>query len=564
MTKDSPPQLSVAVALPPQQRAPLLPWSEDVWKRWSEQKRMSVRPVPRTKFVLLKCPSSTIYETKFGGDVHMFTVSMFVQRMIGKNCCLSAAIDCTSIDIHTFSDVQQPQQYYFHNAQEWDDFDIQYISLVEDNDAAVANLRQSSPVPSERTVHKFMELCQNQWKERPNTHICVFDCLGGLGAAGYLVTCYMVEHLRAPLTAALKSLSDVLPPGIFHPSLLHSLQTRYKGTKEIEIPKAPTWWADIINSTSSTSTAISPFPHQLPEPQSQEPADSQKKRLKTTNHDEISTPSVPGLEYCPPTSAKYLRAATVLQQLLGLTTSTEKIFPGCSAYPLTASSFLYLSPKSHHVTWNPIGRRGFLLLLTDGVFFLEPADDVETPLTVSLAHNMYFPSPKDLNKPQHRTLLDGRLIIDREDVTTNKEVPRYLAMDILAHEGGILLHKPFIQRRKYLMDGVYGTRKRFSQKRKEEEEECFRFRIQDTFELRKTEYLLSTAFLQQVTHEVDGLQFIPLEEPYTLATAIPTNGNSNNSNTVSNKHFIWKKSDETIPSALLLSQIKETLNASTR
>jgi len=505
MTEETQTQQSVVTAVtlvPPQQRAPLLPWSEDVWKRWSEQKRMSARPVPRTKFLVIKTPASTIYETKFGGDFHMFTVSMFVQRMIGKNIIISAAIDCTSIDIETFSNhCQQPQQYYFHNAQEWDDFDIQYVSLVEDGlkGASVSPDPSSSPIPKERTVQKFIELCQHQWRDRPNTHICVFDCCGGLGAAGYLVTCYMVEQLRAPLAAALKSLADVL-------------QSEQEAT---------------INS--------------------------QKKRCKI----ELS---IPGLELCPPNSAKYLRATSVLQQLLGLT-DTCKSFVGCSEHSLTSSSICQISPKSYHVTWNPLGRRGFLLLLVDGVFFIEP-EDHDAKLTVSLTHSMHFPSPKDLNKPQHRTLIDGRLIFDREKGTsTTKVVPRYLAMDILAHEGGILVHRPFIQRRKFLMDGVYGARKRFLQRKPEEENECFRFRVHDTFELRKTEYLLSATFLQQVTHDVDGLQFIPIEAPYKLSTAATTTTDENgNSASVHNKLFIWKQSDALcLSSATLLAQIQKIL-----
>jgi mRNA-capping enzyme len=204
------------------------------------------------------------------------------------------------------------------------------------------------------------------------------------------------------------------------------------------------------------------------------------------------------------------------------------------------------------------------LLLVDGVFFIAP-EDHDAKLTVSLTHSMHFPSPKDLNKPQHRTLLDGRFIFDTEKGTsTTKVIPRYLAMDILAHEGGILVHRPFIQRRKFLMDGVYGARKRFLQRKPEEENECFRFRVHDTFELRKTEYLLSATFLQQVTHDVDGLQFIPIEAPYKLSTAAATTTDEDgNSASVHNKLLIWKQSDgQYLSSATLLAQIQKNLKAS--
>lgn len=55
-------------------RPPLLPWPASTWSdRWSAQGRLSASPVPRTPFLLLKAPASTLYEEKFGGDRNMFT-----------------------------------------------------------------------------------------------------------------------------------------------------------------------------------------------------------------------------------------------------------------------------------------------------------------------------------------------------------------------------------------------------------------------------------------------------------------------------------------------------------
>mmetsp|Transcript_1703 Transcript_1703/g.2611 ORF Transcript_1703/g.2611 Transcript_1703/m.2611 type:complete len:140 (+) Transcript_1703:290-709(+) len=135
---------------------------------------------------------------------------MFVQRMIGKNCLISTAIDCTSIDYAAFigneDHHKQHSAYYFHNTEEWDEFDIHYVPLASDND---------SHVPSDQVIQNFMDTCNTQWKERPNTHIAGFDCCGGLGAAAFLVVCYMVDKLKAPLHVALASIAEVSFPGIF-------------------------------------------------------------------------------------------------------------------------------------------------------------------------------------------------------------------------------------------------------------------------------------------------------------------------------------------------------------
>lgn len=530
-----------------------------------------------TSFIFLPIFSFSNFHSR---DVNVFTVPMFVQRMIGKNCLISTAIDCTSIDYAAFIGIEdhhkQHSAYYFHNTEEWDEFDIHYVPLTSDND---------SHVPSDQVIQKFIDTCNTQWKERPNTHIAVFDCCGGLGAAAFLVVCYMVDKLKAPLHVALAAIAEVSFPGIFDEILLRKLQARFKGKKELVVPKAPIWAIDIEDDDDEEETSITILPFDKQQAAAVTTEDSNTKRLKTAQ-DELASnktreslptsPTIAGLEYCAPDSAKYQRATSVLQQLVGITSTGSDdakslIFPGCQHYTLTSIDFKGKGEgaqitKLHNVTWNPVGRRGLLLLLTDGVFFIEPNTSStnisnNNGINVSLAHGMFFPSPKDLTKPQHRTLLDGILVFDKEGEKTTQLVPRYLASDILVHEGGMLLHKPFTHRIKYVLDGVYGVRKRHyaSRKTREVEEGCFRFRVKDTFELRKTKYLLSNSFLTQVTHPLDGLQFIPLDEPYRLNAGEKTcSGNIN-----SKQFVVWKKSDGIVPETLLIQCIKLILNDAT-
>jgi len=71
-------------------RPPLLPWSASTWAdRWSTQGRLSSTPVPRTPFLLLKAPVSTLYEEKFGGDRNMFTgkiKGLFILWVVSFSC----------------------------------------------------------------------------------------------------------------------------------------------------------------------------------------------------------------------------------------------------------------------------------------------------------------------------------------------------------------------------------------------------------------------------------------------------------------------------------------------
>jgi len=80
--------------------------------------------------------------------------------------------------------------------------------------------------------------------------------------------------------------------------------------------------------------------------------------------------------------------------------------------------------------------------------------------------------------------------------------------------------------------------------------------------LRKTEYLLSNSFLKQVTHDVDGLQFVPLDEPYRLNAGDKTSNEKSNSK----QFLVWKKkkkSDGIVPETLLIQCIKLIINDAT-
>jgi len=136
---------------------------------------------------------------------------------------------------------------------------------------------------------------------------------------------------------------------IFDEILLRTLQTRFQGKKELVVLKAPIWAIDMEDEDEEeTSITILPFDKQQTAAVTTE--NSNTKRLKTAQdelatdkiHESIRTsPTIAGLEYCAPDSAKYQRATSVLQQLIGIT-STESndtkcpIFPGCQHYTLTS------------------------------------------------------------------------------------------------------------------------------------------------------------------------------------------------------------------------------------
>lgn len=499
--------------------------------------RMSSGAIPRTKFLLLKAPASTLYEERFGGDRNVFNVAMYGGRMMAKGVQVGCVVDCTALDLLAFEVPPDGKPVrYFHDTNEWDDFDMEYHTLPPELDAEGKADASTTTVPPPAAVQKFLSICASHWKTRPNEHIALFDARGGIGVAAFLAALYMCEKMRAPVHVALASVKKVMNPcGLADADLVRELQRRYKGRREITIDNIPKWWFAVDDDEEdegdeeevdgeetkkrgkddNISIAIPPFDKLEDKeggsggPANKRPrsgeggevADASEAATKTAH------PPIPGLQSQAPGSQRYERAVSVLKQLTGQPCSSG--IPTGSE--ITMSSAEALGAKLTHgkfrVTWRSQGRRGLLLVLTEGAYFMESSPDDNGGVTVSTL-KMRFPHPTSRGQTQHRTLLDGVLVTDREG--PNK-VPRYYATDILCHMGGPLVSKPFGQRAKYLVDGVIMARKRDTGY--DYGREPVKIRANEYFDLGKLGFVLKDV-TRGVAHETEGVALAPLEGKY--------------------------------------------------
>ena len=476
----------------------------------------SSTPVPRTKFLLIKAPASSLYEEKFGGDRNVFTVPMYAARMMAKKIQIGAAVDCTSLDLDAFeplTDDKGPRRY-FHDTSEWDDFDVDYTALRDPPTKS-----NTSSVPSQATVDKFLSFCSSHWSKRPGTHITIFDSRGGYGVAAYLCARYMCEKLRAPVHVALASLKGVIKPcGLADDALLRDLQMRYRGRREWKLEQIPSWWWP-IEDYDEDADGDDTNPKKRSKPGSSgdlvvviPPFDGSGDQAMEKRHkeNEPRQPDFSQLLKVDPTSPKYERAITVVSQMTS--TSCQQGLPFCPEEQATSTDALAASlpNKQYKLTWKSVGRRGLLLILNEGVYFLEDDESGEKKIAVSIVQgDMKFPIPSDPTKRQHRTLLDGTLVHDKEGSAL---VPRFYATDILCHMGGVLMAKPFAQRAKYLLDGVVMARKKDTGHNYSKE--VIKLRAKEFFGIEKLEFVLKNV-LRGVTHGCDGIIFFPAEGKYS-------------------------------------------------
>lgn len=137
-----------------------------------------------------------------------------------------------------------------------------------------------------------------------------------------------------------------------------------------------------------------------------------------------------------------------------------------------------ISKNQYVVTWIPGGKqvkRGFLLLLQDGVFFLSssnnrPDNNIHVEMLVK---NIFMPRPSNPAQPQHRTLLDGFLVFPSASASASASDPQnskvmFYTFDIVTMEGGVVHHKPLGKRIAYLKGGVMDPRLKWKQQQQQQ------------------------------------------------------------------------------------------------
>jgi hypothetical protein len=442
-------------------------------------------------------------------------------------------------------------------------------------------------------ISKFIQKSRSSMEGNSTVHIALFDSRGGLGVASYLAAAYMCHSMKAPVYAALDAVKEGSPAqpssadsdrkwGLCDVRLIKDLQNRYEGKKEIVFDgDVPSWWFAIEDEEEDVeededegdkkpSAQPSDEEKELPKRKRDarivippcESADEDSKRQRTSNHIMPPPSAKPRLfpilpkEVLEPVafdSPKSTRAMTVLAQLtqqslpmVKLPFKSEVDISDCTSLE-SDTNYIIMSIKSnveeYKVTWlSTKGRRGLLLILSEAVYFIEQYSDTEndsgpSPISVSVVTNIKFPSPKDASKQQHRSLLDVVLV---HDVEKNAECFRFYILDILCIEGGMVFHKPWKERWRFLNDGVLMPRKKDEARQQQQPsngghvyaKEMIRIRAKEYFPLQKLEFVIKEV-CAGVAHQAHGVRIIPMgaygigkEDEKTMSAAIWRRGGS--------------------------------------
>ncbi|KDO27794.1 hypothetical protein SPRG_07393 [Saprolegnia parasitica CBS 223.65] len=507
----------------------LLPWSPTEWTAW--QKTPMFGAVVKN-LLPVRAPLAPLYEIHYDESFAGGSPSDLMEGLIQK----SARGD--RINVTTVIDASGNGCYY-HDAREWDDWDVQCVKLPPFED----------DVPPKAIVKAFCDAVQKHVAaNEPDTHVAVF---GGYGynVAGFLIVSYLVEHGNMHLLEAIDLYKKTNAPGIYSVPCLQALYRRYYAMlkspeSRLSVPAPPSWdtsaahvdpsltigsevltdddkatpfvrsAALVVAQPVVAAAASAPVVHRpkafapppfapppyVPPPAPVEVAKTKKRKIRTWEDDVEPFPFGTPV---PEDSKEHEKLVSVVQQLTGVDG-----FPGSETMSLTKIHIRDPAldkpgslTKSYLVTWRARGIRCLLLGLKDGVYL------VSRRMTFTKV-NVKLPRKRALHENTDMTLVDGVLVQDQDGDTV---VPRYLAYDIIAWENTPVWKGKLEKRLQCLQNEIILPRK--SDKHLDLEAEPFRVRMKDHFRLEKAEHVLRT-FIPRITHDVEGLIFTPKNAPY--------------------------------------------------
>lgn len=463
--------------------------------RWLQCPRKATRLLV-DKFLAFKTPLSEKFDDQVPEHCR-FPPKMLFTSMKSYKVRIGLWIDLTNTS--RFYDPETVKHAY-------DDKEVKYVKL---------SCKGRGETPSEDQTRLFVNMCRQFLSNNPLDAVGV-HCTHGFNRTGFLLVSYMIEEMNWGVEAAIQEFAQVRPPGIYKQDYLEELFRRYDEVQyTTPAPPLPSWHTECDDD------------------ETEEPP---RKRQHNGRHDEEDTGGGSGgggrgnvggggggkkrhreFSNKNPTFMEGVPGVTpVLDQprLRQIQTKAQTIckwkksgFPGCQPVSMDQSNIKLLQKKPYMVSWKADGTRYMMLILKEGQVYCLDRDN-----SVFQVDGLTFLHRKDPNRPLGDTLLDGEMVIDKHE---GRDIPRYLAYDVVQCDGVYVGNMKFPVRLKCIEVDVIGPRhKAMIEGRIRKELEPFSIRLKQFYPVVKAGSLLGEKFSKQLSHEPDGLIFQPTTDPY--------------------------------------------------
>ncbi|XP_035210837.1 mRNA-capping enzyme-like isoform X2 [Stegodyphus dumicola] len=426
------------------------------------------------KFIPFKTPLDERYDSQVPEEC-TFTPSMFIASLSSYKLKLGLWIDLTNTT-------------RFYNKNEIEDHGIKYVKL---------QCRGHGECPSVEQTTFFIEICQRFISRNPLEVIGV-HCTHGFNRTGFLIIAYLIESLSWSVDAAVRCFSLARPPGIYKEDYIEELFRRYDDINGVmPAPPLPDWCnepEDVDDDGKTLNEAEKDKSNYRP---------PLKKRKEFHKKNPVFMEGVPGVT--PVTDHSLLNS--IQQKCQHMCGWKNSGFPGSQPVSMHIRNLKLLHEKPYKVSWKADGTRYMMLIdKEDKIYFIDRDN------CVFKVDGLWFPRRKEPDKHLFNTLLDGEMIIDKVD---GHDVPRYLAYDIVKFEG-IDVGKTDFDRRLLCINKeiIYPRRQAMTEGRIDRMKEPFSVRAKDFWDITSARQILGEKFKKDMSHEVDGLIFQPVPDPY--------------------------------------------------
>ncbi|XP_063975438.1 mRNA-capping enzyme [Diachasmimorpha longicaudata] len=446
--------------------------------RWLHCPRKSNRVIA-DKFLAFKTPLSSDYDSQVP-EKHRFPVGFVFESLKSQRKKMGLWIDLTNTT-------------RFYDKKDIEAYGCCYLKLA---------CRGHGETPSQEQAETFTRICKSFIAQHPLDIIGV-HCTHGFNRTGFLIISYLVETEYSDVEGALSHFAIARSPGIYKGDYIRELFKRYADVDDAPPPPArPVWCLEYDDSNIEDSDEAS-------ESGSSGQANG-KRRREFNPKNPVFMAGVPGVEVVKD-SRKFAAIQARVQQMCGWETGG---FPGSQPVSMDKNNLRLLQEKPYRVSWKADGTRYMLLIQGDGELFF-----IDRNNSVFEIKGLSFPHPRDISRLLRDTLLDGEMVIDKDN---GIEYPRYLAYDVIMYDGrDVSKHSFYPDRYTIIEKDIMGGRHRaMKEGRLQREREPISIRLKQFWDVTTARSLLGEKFAKMLSHEPDGLIFQPAKEPYNPGPAL--------------------------------------------
>ena len=376
---------------------------------------------------------------------------------------------------------------------------IKYVKL---------SCRGHGECPNQEQTGLFVNICHNFSNKNPGKIIAV-HCTHGFNRTGFLICAFLCEKYDWSIDAAVSTFAASRPPGIYKESYLKELFSRYGDVEDTPMaPRLPDWCFE--DEEEEDAELIDDDGNEIEAGQSNGDGRGRRSTKEMNKKDAKFMDGVSGVvTVIDPGKKSYIQRK--IQQMCNWNKSG---FPGSQPVSMSHNNISLLQQKPYRVSWKADGTRYMMLIDgKDEVYFT----DRDNSIFQVVDGCPLFPRRKSPDEHIFDTLLDGEMVVD---VVEHTNYPRYLAYDIVKFEGKDVGGTDFDRRALCINKEIIEPREQAKKDgRIDRTLESFSVRFKDFWDLEKTHALFSEKFLKNLGHELDGLVFQPVHDPYVSGQA---------------------------------------------